>query len=131
MFLYEPDEASWIWPDGAYPARVLRVEEKTSKKGNPMLEVHLEVRHGKKKKVLKDYIARPGGIWKLKELADALGAREEFEKKVFDLEGYVGRPVDVAIVTRDSQEFGERNYIDEYKEPSTKGPEEVDHDVPF
>lgn len=125
-FDYEPDEANRVWPDGTYSASIITVQKKTSRAGNSMLEICLEVYLGTKKKLLWDYIVRPTTIWKLEELAKALGAIKAFKEKTFDLKEYVGKSLEISIRTKDDAEFGKHNVVAKYI--SSK---EVDREVPF
>jgi hypothetical protein len=123
-FDYEPSEAFPVWRDGIYSAILQRAELKTSKAGNAMLEVCFEVRDGRKTLRLFDRVVRPGGIWRLGQLAGALGLTREFSEKRFEPKNHLGKSLRVAIITRDDPSYGKRNHIAEFL-PSMPGDDEV------
>lgn len=67
---------NFLLPKGEYPGKIVEAEEKTSKAGNPMLVVHLEIYNGEQTKFVKDYIVTGGEHpqdWKLVHLAKSCG----------------------------------------------------------
>lgn len=77
---YNPNakKPSFVIPPGEYPAEIIKAEEKSSKAGNPMLVVELNVfdpTTGRSRKIT-DYIVCGGEHsqdWKLKQLAESTG----------------------------------------------------------
>ena len=135
-FTYDPKEARTCLPNGTYDATLKTAEETVSKKGSPMLKVVWEVQYNNRIIPLWDYIVRPSGIWKLKQIARAWGETGEFDSGSFDLEEKIGRIIGVSVEIENSSQFGEQNKIMEYVECSGQPVERTlptDHseDIPF
>lgn len=122
-FRYHPDDANISWPAGDYQATIERVEEKTSSKGDPMLVVHFKAYspdgHTQN---LTEYITNPpkasgrkGNIFKLRQIAIALGAYDDFKLAKFDVEDHTGENIIVTLAQEVSAEYGDQNKIKAYK----------------
>lgn len=62
-------------PEGTYVARIEKAEEKTSKAGNPMIQVTYEIIDGDQsgRKVFESYPLMENVLWKLQQLLTSLG----------------------------------------------------------
>jgi hypothetical protein len=105
MFTYDPKQASNAWPikndDGrpiVFDAAIKSVKEGISKKsGGEMLTISFTVwNEDGKTKTIDDYITAKA-VFKLKQIAKALGRSAEFDAGSFDLENYVGSSVSVHL----------------------------------
>lgn len=109
---------NFIIPKGEYPARITAVEEKTSKAGNPMLVVDLEVYDNDKTKGIRDYIVLGGEYsadWKLSHLAQAAGLPDDGNLDVATL---CERNLRVKVKIKPAKgEYDESNVIDDYVKP--------------
>ena len=125
MFNYNPKDAKKIFDAGDYQAELSSFEEKTSKSGKPMLVVNLQVypRGAGQSILLRDWIVNPDSIWKLKNLAQALGVSDKFENQTFDPADYTGSSVIVSLKTKTDDNYGEQNTVVGYKP--------FDEDIPF
>src|ERR1035438_8461979 len=122
MIAYKPEDAINTWPDGEYTATIESVTPKISKAGAAsglttpnMHEVILTVyptQEGGTQRVW-DYISFPKGVWKLEQIAEALGELLSFKAATFDLEKYVGKNVAVYLRTKNDS-FGAKNVVGEY-----------------
>lgn len=83
---------SFALPPGDYPAEVIKAEETTSKKGNPMLVVELRVHDpatGRSQKIT-DYIVIGGeysGEWKIANLCASCGVSNDGNLQPGELNG--------------------------------------------
>ena len=133
---YNPDDATTVWPKGAYTATIKDCKEKKSRAGNEMLELLLEVYNGASKSLVYDYIVNPSTIYKLKKLAKAVGKVDEFNAGTFDPAKHLDEPLMVMLDVEESDDFGDKNKVKAYlpKEAAEKNPNlpiDIDPDVPF
>lgn len=145
-FEYSSKEASSVWPAGPYEATLVNTEIGKSKAGNPMLILHFVIYgDGGRERPLKDYVVRPSGIWKLEQLAAALGREKDFEADTFDAAEHLQSNVTVNLVVRKGNEQypKEQNQIGGYEKlarvatsgadpqaPAAKQPL-TEEDIPF
>jgi hypothetical protein len=135
---YNPKDAVECLPEGEYDAELTTVEEKTSKKGNDMLEVVWTVMLNGRAWPVRDYIVQPSGLYKLKMIARALDRLEEFEAAEFDLAAHVGEVMRLYMTVQKSDQFADRNQINGYRptpagttvKPSPQVAESDEH-IPF
>ena len=80
MINYKPSDAVRVWPEGTYRATLEKSEETTSQAGNDMYALTFKAYDGSSSMLISDWIVMPDFTWKLKKLADALGALDEFNK---------------------------------------------------
>lgn len=118
MINYDKDakRPSFIIPAGEYPGQVISAEEKTSKAGNPMLVVDVEVyATDGKSKIITDYIVLGGEYpkdWKLKHLAESAGIPVTGS---LSAEEVVQRGVRVKVkINPPKNGYGEENAIADY-----------------
>ncbi len=81
-----------------------------------MLVVTWEVQGAERIFRLKDYIVSPATLFKLKNIARALGESRDFEAGCFDLEQHKNKIVNLRLAVQSSDQYGDRNNVVEYKE---------------
>jgi hypothetical protein len=69
-----------LLPEGLYDIEVVDAEERSSKKGNAMIALTLEVRHpdGYPSRVWDYLVSTPAAVFKIKQFCDAAGLTAEF-----------------------------------------------------
>ena len=112
---YKPEDASNCFPVGEYSATLTSVEDTTSQKGHPMQHAVWTVYNGDRKQLVDEYIVNPSTIFRLKQIARAMGKLPEFEKRQFQLDDHIGANIVVKLSIEKSDEFGDRNRIQYYK----------------
>lgn len=139
-FSYNPKDADGdTFPIGDYPAVLEKVEEKTSKKGDAMLVVTLRAYNGDRQTFVTDYIVNPSSLWKLKKVAQALGALQIFKDGTFDLDQHLGQNLTITLGIEEAKgDFAEKNTVKGYKAAAPAGAfhapkvaAEIDPDIPF
>src|SRR5688500_14139330 len=100
MIQYNPKDASKCWDKGDYNAVLLTVEDGFSQKtGNPMQTWQVECyRDDGKKQVIKEHVVIPGALFKVKQLAQALGKVDDFNDGQFQPEDHIGANFTVALI---------------------------------
>lgn len=111
---YNPKDAQECLPAGEYDAVVAACEEKESKAGNPMLKVTWTVYGPHKESTLHDYITNPATLFRLKQIARAMGAMREFEQGTFQLEDYIGKRIRLKMKVESQNDFPDQNKIHAY-----------------
>lgn len=109
---------NFIIPKGEYPARIVSAEEKTSKAGNPMLVLELDVYDGDKTKKITDYIVLGGEYsadWKISHLLQSAGIADDGN---LDPALLCERNIRVKVKIRPAKgEYDEQNVVDDYVKP--------------
>ena len=114
---YNPEakRPNYVLPKGEYPAKIMEAEEKTSKAGNPMLQINLEIFDGERSKFVRDYIVLGGEHsqdWKMGHLAKACGMAADGEIVAMNL---VERYVRVKVKVKPAKDqYPEDNAVDDY-----------------
>jgi hypothetical protein len=119
---YNPKDAVMCWPKDDYDATLTKVEDKTSKVkadgsgGNPMQVLTWRVfNNNGQEQLISDYIVIPTGTFKLKQLAVALGRKEEFENGMFQADDHIGCNVKAELVVEESPGYDDKNKIKKIK----------------
>ena len=112
----EAQKPSFVLQPGEYPAMVESAEEKTSKAGNPMLVVELNVYKTDGNTVsVKDYIITGGwysAYWKIKNLCKSAGIEVTGTLNASDL---VGRGLRVKLGIKPAEGiYSEQNKVNDY-----------------
>jgi len=112
----EAQKPSFVLPPGEYPAMVETAEEKTSKAGNPMLVVELNVYKTDGHTVsVKDYMITGGQYsadWKIKNLCKSAGIEVTGTLNASDL---VGRGLRVKLGIKPAEgKYSEQNKVNDY-----------------
>jgi hypothetical protein len=106
---------NYILPKGEYPAQIVEADVKTSKAGNPMLVLELEVYDGERKKYVKDYIVSGGEYaqdWKIGHLVKACGLSDDGN---VDPANLIQRNVRVKIKVKPARgDYQEDNAVEDY-----------------
>lgn len=135
MIEYNPRDAVAVFPEGDYPAILHDVIEKTSKAGNDMYELTLQVYHGEREMQVKDYIVIPSFLWKLKRIAQAFNAGDVFESGDFDPRKYVEKSLTVTLEVERREGYDERNVVKRYAQRNGSAAPKVQDtagdDLPF
>lgn len=127
---YDPKDAAACWPDVGpdgkpfeYTAQLDTVEEKQSKKGNDMLVCGMTVWHpdGRTQSIT-DYIVVPAAVFKLKQMAKALGRLADFEAGLFQPEDHLGATFNVTLAIEQQEGYDDKNKIGKYYPRPTATP---------
>ena len=119
MIKYDPKDAKKqdLLDEGEYTATIEDVTPKLSKAAaargetaTNMLEIVLRVDRLR----VWDYVTVPAGVWKLEQIAAALGEADAFASGTFDLEKKVGATVGVYLRMK-TDSFGSKMQVGEYK----------------
>lgn len=115
---YDPKDAVLCWPEGDYDAVLDKVEDKTSKikpdgsGGNPMQVLTWTVYHPDgRQQSISDYIVVPTGLFKLRQLATALGKKTEFDAGRFQADDQIGCTVTASLAIEQQEGFDDKNRI--------------------
>lgn len=117
---FNPDDANAdALPEGEYDAEIVKAEEKTSSKGNPMLVVTLKLFASSGTGFATDYIVTPATLFKLKKLCKAIGLEAKFAKGKITPNDLIGMGVRVfAKLEEDaSGTYPDKNTIAKYLPP--------------
>ena len=116
---YNAKDAVTVWPDGKYPATLVKVEDATSKKkpdgsgGNPMqvwtFKVFDDVQG--REQLISDYVVIPAATFKIKQLAAALGEEQAFNDGYFQADNCIEAAVTVELKTESTPGFDDKNRI--------------------
>lgn len=123
MLQYDPKDASPdVWPKGDYDATLDNVENTNSKAGKPMQVWTFTVYapDGSTQEI-KDYVVIPAALFKVKQLAIALGKREEFEAATFQPEDNIGCGMTAVLAIEEQQGFDDKNRIAKVKAKAPNG----------
>jgi len=123
---------------GKYSFRVIEAEEKTSKKGNPMIKVSLEISSGHRKPiVVNDFLlSNEKAQWKLSGFCKSIGKEELYksgEMGVFDIKEQRGMAEFQYEEYEGKKYLRVKNYLekDEQDIEPEQSNEELDDDIPF
>jgi hypothetical protein len=125
---YNPKDASKTWPvagpDGKpieYQAVLINVEDSVSKRkpdgsgGNPMqVWTWRSTTPRRSKQVITDYVAIPAAVFKIKQLARALGQEEQFKAGQFQADDHVRSTFAVTLVIEEQDGYDDKNKIGKY-----------------
>jgi hypothetical protein len=105
----DTQDGSSCWPAGDYDVTLIKVEETTSQKsGNPMEVWTFEAYNDGRKQLIKEYVVIPAATFKIKQMAIALGRKDEFDSGSFHAEDHLG----ASFIGTLSIEEGDANYDD-------------------
>lgn len=119
-------------PPGQYPARLVSLEKKDSKAGNPMWVWDYEVTGPEQHrgfKIRNHTVLQPNALWKLNETMAALGLRPEDGQASFTKEDAINRKCVVELV--DGEYESEKRSELKKVLPHPDGPNPVDSGDPF
>ena len=106
-----------LWPKGVYDFYIVDAEEKLSqRRGNPMIEVRIEIadRQGQKR-TIRDYLL-PQRPEKLLHAAMACGVEEKYYDGVLSEDDFVGKRGRLKLgIQRSTKEYPSRNVVLDYE----------------
>src|SRR5947209_3481055 len=124
---YDPKDASNLWPDGEYPAVLIKAEDGWTKgtpsdpepKPKEVWTFELYDDKADKRRTLQRHVTFPKCTWMVRELSIALGRKSEFDQKTFHAEDHIGSNVTIVLGTRKGTvDFPEdQNQIQKIKPP--------------
>jgi len=131
---YNPEDAKRpVIDPGTYPATIVAATHKRSSTDKPMVELIFKVYTEEGERQLWDYmVCDPKAIWKLENLANALGQEDVFATGTFDPAKYVNHNVMVQVVIKKATgQYPESNSIKGYeRKPSANAPSAARAPVP-
>ena len=106
--------AGTLIPEGRYPARIDKVEERTSSAGNEYWNVEFTIIDGEYegRKLWGVFMLSPQALWKLRALAQACGLDLSGEREL-DSEELVGQEVGI-VVTTEEYDGQTRNRVNQF-----------------
>ena len=133
---FDPKEAAnKLIQDGEYDAQIMNAEETVSRQQKPMMKLGVKVwAHGDTFAIV-DYAPIPKGLWKIRQICEALGLLATFETGHLDERILEGKHVRVFVKTRKDEtgKYPDQNVITKYIAPAATGglPAGADEDMPF
>lgn len=116
-FQYRPEDAVECMKAGEYDAVLSAVDYKTSKAGNDMAVAAWTVYEDSgKERTLKDYVVNPNTLFRLKQIARAMGKLDSFEAGNFQLEDHIGERIRVKLKVEQQSGYPDQNKIHAYLE---------------
>jgi hypothetical protein len=117
------EQASGVWAKGQYDATVLSAVEKTSKTGNPMIELAMTVYDGEKQMKVRDYlVATDGGQGKIQRFCKSAGLWDLYQSGELSADSCGEAGVRVKLGIEDgSDDYPPKNKVVDYM-PRTKAP---------
>lgn len=110
------EELNPLLMPGEYDAEVYQAEEKTSQKGNEMIELRLKVYHDVGTIILRDWLLDSNTISasKLKRFCESAGLLDLYAAGELVAESCVGAAVRVRLTIKADPQYGEQNAIGGY-----------------
>jgi hypothetical protein len=107
--------ANGVWPSGNYPFVILEAEEKLSaSKGNPMIELRIEIsRRDGKKRIVRDYLL-PQRQEKLLHAAKACDVLETYNAGQLLPDDFIGKSGSLRLGIQRSRGFPPKNVVEDY-----------------
>jgi hypothetical protein len=140
MFKYDPNDATSCLPEGEATLAIKSAEDKVSRAGNDMIVVTFEAFSGDRKGLVTEYVVNPTTLFKLKQIAAALGpkALAEFNAGKFDPATHVGETLRAVLAIESQDGFDDKNKVKKYlpagSAPAASAPKQDDvnaADCPF
>lgn len=116
----EEVKANGVWPSGHYPFVILEAEEKLSaSKGNPMIEVTIEVSKNGEKRIVRDFLLAQRRE-QLMNAACACGLLDKYRLGSLGADDFVGKCGSLRLGTQRSKSYPTKNVVLEYLVPKPK-----------
>lgn len=129
--------------EGTYQFLVIECEARTSKKGNAMLAVVLEVRTDIGKRKVRDWVMLDGQMaWQLKKFCECIGLADKYASGKLDEDEMVGLFGVAEFYIEEDAQYGDKNRVGKYlpsdgppkreKKSPAENAEQIDEDdIPF
>lgn len=114
---YNPKDASSSWPEGDYDGYIATVEEaKSSKDGSDMWKMGVKVFNAEgRERTVQDFIVVPKTLFRLKQIAQALGKGEAFKAGSFTPYDALEARMTVTLgIQEASGNYDEKNNVKKY-----------------
>jgi len=114
---FDPKAGNSLIPDGEYDAEIATAEETLSKSGKDMMKLSLKVwAGGGGPRIVFDYLVVPETIWRLKQIAAAIGKLEQYNAGEIHTSDLKGASVRVSVKTQPDKtgKYEDRNVIARY-----------------
>jgi hypothetical protein len=107
--------ATSLWQGGIYDFFIVEAQEKTSRRGNEMIEVYIEItRRDGAKKCVRDYLL-PQRPMKLLKACKACGVEDKYRAGILSDDDLVGKRGKLKLgIERATVEFPRRNVVVDY-----------------
>lgn len=113
MIEYDPNGN--FLKDGHYQFVVSHAVESTTKGGDPMIKIEIEIKQNEKTHVLRDYVVIvPKMLWRLKQLCQCVGI--DYNKGQISDAELIGKKGEVEVILQDDPDYGTQNRIARYVE---------------
>ena len=113
---------SKLWKTGVYDFEVLDAFEKTSKAGNPMIELKLRLSDGVRTRIIWDYLLEETPE-KLRHACAVCGLLDKYETGVLSNDDFVGKTGKLRlIVEKGKGRYADKNAIADYLDKATSLP---------
>lgn len=122
---YDPKDAdSALIPEGEYDLEIKLAEDTHSKAGNEMMKLTINVwAGGGGPRVVFDYAVVPGGVYKLRQIAAALGIMPKFESGSMGPADVMGQSLRGLVKTEKGKgDFPAKNVIARYLPSASASP---------
>jgi hypothetical protein len=106
--------AKRVWPKGVYDFHIADAEEKLSaSKGNPMIELTLEIARDGETRVMKDYLLaqRPEKLW---HAAIACGVQDKYDAGFLSEDDFLGKHGRLELGIQKSKDYPAKNVVRDY-----------------
>lgn len=110
MFTFEPMteeeiKALNLIDPGVYDFEVVKAEQKTSKSGNPMIEMVLKIldANGRERQITDYLVSMKSMMFKIKHFSDSVGLQDKYAQGTFSERDCVGRSGKVEIAIQKGQ----------------------------
>lgn len=118
---YNPKDAVQVWAAGEYPATLTKVEDKISKVkpdgtgGNPMQVWTFRAFNDDREQLIFEYVVIPASVFKIRQLADALGRHADFDAGTFQADDYIGADVLLDLMIDQQPGYDDKNKVKKIK----------------
>lgn len=113
---YDPKDASDTLPEGEYDLEITKVEDTQSKTSGAQMQVVYFRAYGNdgRSVMVKEYIVVPKTLFKLKQIAAALGMRQEFDAKQFQVDDQIGKTLRAELRVDSQEGYDDKNTVKKY-----------------
>jgi hypothetical protein len=113
LFTFDPHASDAPLARGRHEVEIVAAEARTSRAGNPMLDMTYRAMGRQGEVLLKDYlVATARSRWKIRHFCEALGI--DFDKGQIDPPALIGRRINVEVGVEDDGQGHDRNIVSDY-----------------